>query len=395
MLSSIPTSPEQLAASNQRILMAYYDIANYYRETLNDEAEAIKTYETMLARFPDNDLKQPVYYNLYRLYASRDPKKSLEYKNILLNQFPDSPFARVIKNPNYNRQTDEQETALHNYYNQVYESYVKKDYRAVLSLTNQAKQLFSENKLSPQLAYLNALALGHTEKLDVLDSAFRQIVTDFPEEKLIVPLVQQHLLFIDLNRPTMSTRRFALIERDPNEPRFLEEPEDQPANQATGNPVVVSDPALIKKADDAATSVKKAETISPGEVPMAKGVFTLTEPADYYFVVNVSDPSVNLSSSRFGIGQFNRANFPDNVIKHQLKAVNQQNQLIFVGVFSSREAVADYYRNINPLMREIMKIPAEKYSTFYVSKENLDKLTDQESINKYIEFYRQNLSRNE
>jgi hypothetical protein len=111
-----------------------------------------------------------------------------------------------------------------------------------------------------------------------------------------------------------------------------------------------------------------------------------------HFVVNVADPSVNLSSSRFGIGQFNRANFAGDGIKHQLKSVNNQNQLIFVGIFTNQEAVADYHRIINPLMKEIMKVPADRYNTFYISKENLEKLTDRESIIKYIEFYQQNLA---
>jgi hypothetical protein len=43
-------------------------------------------------------------------------------------------------------------------------------------------------------------------------------------------------------------------------------------------------------------------------------------------------------------------------------------------------------------MKQIMKIPAEKYDTFYISKENLDKLADRDTINKYIEFYQQNLA---
>ncbi|HUH33493.1 MAG TPA: hypothetical protein VLZ28_06030, partial [Daejeonella sp.] len=394
--TSIPTTPELLDSSNQRILSAYYDIGNYYREVINDEPEAIKTYETMLARFPDNNLKLALYYNLYRLYAVKDPQKSLEYKNILLNQYPESPFARIIKNPGYTTQTDEQETALHAFYNKVYENYVRRNYTEVLNLTNQAMQTFADNKLSPQLAYLNALALGHTQKLDVLDSAFKQIITAFPDEKLIVPLVQQHLRFIDSNRVAMSNRVYALVDFDPTEPQFVEEPEATEAvaaeiekPTATGNPVQSSNPGTPVIPEQ--KPVPTALTPTPAE----NSLFTLNESPEYYYVVNVADPSVNLSSSRFGIGQFNRANFSGDGIKHQLKSVNNQNQLIFVGVFSSRQAVADYERNISPLMKQIMKVPAEKYGTFYISKQNLDKLTDRETINKYIEFYLQNFSRSE
>ena len=392
MAASIPTTPDSLAASNQRILAAYYDIGNYYREVLNDEAEAIKTYETMLNRFPENDLKLPLYYNLYRLYAKGNPQKSLEYKNILLNQYPDSPFAKAIRNPDTDRQTDEQETALHAFYNQVYESYVQKKYADVLEMTTRAKQTFTQNKLSPQLAYLHALALGYTQKLSVLDSAFRQIITDFPDEKLIVPLVQQHLQYIDSNRVAMNSRVFALVDTDPNEQRFVEEPVNEPVNPAGQKPVAAANPVQNQKTDDMANPAEKPESKTETALPAESSMFTLSDSVDYYFVVNVTDPTVNLSSSRFGIGQFNRANFAGAGIKHQLKSVNNQNQLIFVGVFSGKGAINEYNRNIVTVISQIMKIPASTYGTFYISKENLDKLTDRDIINKYIEFYQQNLA---
>jgi hypothetical protein len=104
----------------------------------------------------------------------------------------------------------------------------------------------------------------------------------------------------------------------------------------------------------------------------------------------VADPSVNLSSSRFGIGQFNRANFPDGGIKHQLKDVNDENQLIFIGEFSSRESAKEYEINIQPLMGEIMKIPANQYSLFIITKSNLDKLTTKEILDQYLIFYKEN-----
>lgn len=393
--NAIPTTPEMLAASNQRIITAYYDIGNYYRESLNDNEEAISTYETLLRRFPDNSLKLPIYYNLYRLYLSSNPEKSAKYRDILLSQFADSPFARVIRNPDYNRQTDEQETALHKFYEQVYQKYADRNYQEVLKLTAEAKQAYTQNKLSPQLAYLNALAIGHTQKINVLDSVFKRIVSDFPDDKLVVPLVKQHLQYIDSNRLAMNTRKYALIDSDPNESRFVEEPVAEPTTTVAQNQVPATTPDPAKRQE----SVKPADI--PGQpVPVIsnsgeKELFNLNDSEEYYFVVNVNDPAVNLSSSRFGIGQFNRANFAGDGIKHQLKSVNNQNQLIFVGTFKSREAAADYFRNINPLMKEIMKIPAAKYSTFYISKENLDRLQNPETITKYIEFYQQNFSRNE
>ncbi len=133
----------------------------------------------------------------------------------------------------------------------------------------------------------------------------------------------------------------------------------------------------------------KKKEIKP-EATLITEFFDLEESVDHYFVVNVSDPSVNLSSSRFGIGQFNRVNLPGTVIKHQLKSITNQNQLIFVGPLTGLEAAKNYFNQINPLIRDIMKIPATKYSTFFINKQNLDKISDVETLERYVEFYKKN-----
>jgi hypothetical protein len=145
-------------------------------------------------------------------------------------------------------------------------------------------------------------------------------------------------------------------------------------------------PALPEKTVDPEA---KKEGIKP-EIPKVIEFFNLEESADYYFVVNVSDPSVNLSSSRFGIGQFNRVNLPGTVIKHQLKSIDNQHQLIFVGPLTGLEAAKNYFNQINSLIRDIMKIPATKYSTFFINKQNLDKISDVETLERYVEFYKKN-----
>src|SRR5690606_22255914 len=90
----------------------------------------------------------------------------------------------------------------------------------------------------------------------------------------------------------------------------------------------------------------------------------LPDSATYYFVVNVMNERVNLAPSRFGIGQFNRSRYSGRTISHQLKVVNDENQLIYVGPFTNYEDAQTYEVRIMPLLLDIMKIPADLYNTF-------------------------------
>ncbi len=70
--------------------------------------------------------------------------------------------------------------------------------------------------------------------------------------------------------------------------------------------------------------------------------------------------------------------------------MNRENQLIFVGPFEGRDAAQNYFNSINPMMKEIMKIPAAKYSTFFINQQNLDKISDRALLDRYVEFYKNN-----
>ncbi len=380
ILENIPLTAEQLKKSDQKIINAYYDIAVFYKDELKDYAEAIKTFEELLKRYPENNYKLAIYYNLYRLYQGRNDTKAEEYKNLLVSKYPDSPFAKAILDPTYSQKADEMGAALDNAYNEAYSLYLRKNYTGVLQRIPQIEQQFPNNKLSPQLAYLNALAVGRTQKLPEFENALKVIVQTYPDDKLITPLVNQHLLYISANRVDLNTRLTALTDFDPNAPRFVVEPEVTP--KTTQKPTDNEKPEVTKP-----QQVKPEQAIT--ELPPATNtLFNLPDSAEYYFVINVMDHHTTLSSSRFGIGQFNRSNYRGEAIKHQLKEINSENQLIFIGKFFSRSTVMEYEKNILPLIGNIMKIPANKYNTFVITQENLDKLNNSMMINSYFEFYK-------
>ncbi|TZF81283.1 tetratricopeptide repeat protein [Pedobacter sp. BS3] len=436
-LDALPLTDEQMQKSNQKIIDAYYDVANFYKDELKDKQEAIETYLILLKRFPDNTYKPAIYYNLYRLYSDTDPAKADEYKNLLLKQFPESVYAKVIADPDYLQKRDEKAMALLGAYNTIYDLYLQKQYGNVLASIAQTEQQFGQNQFSAQLDYLKALAIGHTSKLPAFEESMKKIVFTYPADKLVTPLVKENLTYINKNREAMSKRVTALVDFDPNEPPYIEEPRplnkptppvlaaNPPAKQAEAKPAVqekpktaepkatepdkkpvaeepekaaepVTKPAgkepVAEKAPVTATEpviAKESATTQPQTMPKKVDYpFHLTNEAEYYFVINIADATLNLSPSRFGIGQFNRSNYAGMGISHQLKSATE-NQLIYVGPFRNLEAVKDYEHKILPLIPEIMKVPAEKYNTFVVSKTDLDKLADRKMIDLYIDFYKQ------
>ncbi len=98
---------------------------------------------------------------------------------------------------------------------------------------------------------------------------------------------------------------------------------------------------------------------------------------------------ISLSSSRFGIGQFNRGNYAGSNLKHQLTDL-PENQLVYVGNFDDLNQVKAYEEEIKKQLPKIMKVPSNSYKNFIISKENFDKIKDRATLNRYLEFFKIN-----
>ncbi|QHS55754.1 tetratricopeptide repeat protein [Mucilaginibacter sp. 14171R-50] len=413
LLQNLPLTPALMAQSNKRMFDAYLDIANFYRDVLNDKKEAIAAYELLLSRFPGNDNAAVTYYNLYRLYSdTNNPALADKYKGLLVNNYPETPFAKTILDPEYSKHLNEEDTGFATLYNKVYDLYAGKQYPQVITAADALLTQYPNNRYAAQLYYLRAFAAGHQVPLAPFSNYLQQIVANYPDDKLITPLVSQHLAYITANQAQLAARKVVIADRETNDPQFTlpivyqQQTEYRvPAEKYVVAPDVrkpeaapVIPPPVIKEkaseitnvtppATQPAASVTQPAALPAQPVKLAPSIFSMRDSTNYYFVVNVSTGTTNLASSRFGIGQFNRVNFQDNTIKHQLKSVGADNQLIYVGRFTNLTNVKDYARAIIPLMPDIMKLPKDKYSFFIITQENLDKLADQKTLDSYLDYY--------
>ena len=433
IVANIPNTPDRLAQSNLRIYNALFDIANFYRDILDDKKEAINTYENILKRFPNNPNKPAIDYSLYRLYSELNSDQADKYKNDLLKNYAETAFAKVILDPEYSKKMDDKESEFKAIYNQIYDLYAKRSYTDVIARVDEVMKQYPNNSLAAQLYYLRAISAGHNESTQQFKNDLEQIVKNYPNDKLIVPLVKQHIDYINANLVDMSGRHNALLYSDTTAVPFApmvenkkETPYRVPGRHYFSDvpdvrkPVKKADSVktpshaklainipLTKKDSIAAASIhgalpltktdsiitaptQVAVTALPKKQPYNSKMFSKRDSTDYYFVVNIDNDNTNLASSRFGIGQFNRANFDNKGITHQLMQVGNNNRFIYVGRFNSLNDVKTYARAIVPLLPEIMKIAKEKYTFLIITKANLDKLVDKKTIDSYVDYYQNN-----
>ncbi len=452
-LDSIPLTPVLLEKSNQKIINAYLDMGSFYQQVLKDKPETIKTYETLLRRFPNNGKLDVVYYSLYLAYKGINVKRSEEYKALVLNKFPNSVFAKTIQDPNFSLKQNQLEATLNKEYESIFQKLQAKDFKAVIADANAISQRFPGNAMEAQYDYIKAIAIGHTENVDRLISVFKDITEKYKKDKLISPLVAQHLLYINANLSDFKKRKVALTSYDANEITFvqpnnttvrLQEPiianlqnptgktqgaasvkpiqkvvEKRPLPKEVKKDSVAVKPVVVKPQIDSVIPqlkapqkdsiitplVVKKDTVIRQQIvkkptdtiatpiaepkPVKDDLFNPASSSNYYYVVAINTNKISVSSSRFGIGQFNRGNYSGTNLRHQIKEL-EKDQLIIVSDFNSVAEVTRYEQSIKPQLGVIIKVPVANYTTFAISKENLDKITNRDTLERYIRYISNN-----
>jgi tetratricopeptide (TPR) repeat protein len=374
-IKAIPVNADMLQLSDQKIIDAYFELASFYQQELNDNNEAIRIYEILLSRFPENNYLAAINYSLYLAYRNSSPGKANTYKDIVLSRFAESIYARTITDPEFSLKQNKHDLVLNARYDSLFTTYQRKDFASVIRIAEGIAPAFPDNHLAPQFDYLRAISIGRTYPVDSLLHAFQSILKRYPSDRLIVPLVNDHLSYINQHLDEFKKRKVALTDFDPNETPF--------------SVPLYAENLSAPDTPQASVPDKQNEVQENVSVPASASIFSTAVSDTYYFVIDVADASLRLSASRFGVGQFNRGNYPARRLRHQITEFDDD-QLIYVGNFSSFEDVKTYAEGIIPQLNRIMKVPESKYSAFIISKENFEKLNSKVLVNQYLDFYKNN-----
>ncbi len=400
-ISELP-NPAAMLVSKERMARAYYELAMFYKDQLNNHGEAIRNLDTLITRLPQSSYTASGYYQLYTLLLPFNTTLAGRYRDSLSRRFPDSKYAQAMLGVLPAKETE----ADYEHYTKAFNLYKDGQYHELIALTSKVSSLNPAPRLAAQYSYLGILATGYLSGLAPFEKSLQDHLLRYPADSLVTPLVNQHLVYIQQHRVELEQRSPVLI-RDTRDP-FTDIGLQKKAAINEGIPdksiiiantietsvrdsaiskVVAQGPREKKERRDPKLQISAPDTLA--EKSAREDRPQLPEEGTYYFVINVNSAQLDLSPSRFGIGQFNRAHYAAGKVIHQLRLVNDENALIYTGPFSTLSDVTAYKMKISPLLAEIMKIAKERYDTFVISREALEKLNSRTSIEAYREYYKE------
>ncbi|TAE39759.1 MAG: hypothetical protein EAY66_02510 [Sphingobacteriales bacterium] len=429
-LRDVPLTQADKDKANLKVLTAFYEVSNFYKDVLNDNMASIQSFEELLKRYPVSDYTAGIYYQLYRLYSETDKTKAAYYKDLLLEKYPKTDFARTITDPDFGKAKELQAAALNTYYENVFELYNNNNFNEVMAKISEAKVTFaadSSNMLPPQFVYINTLALGHTQSIIPFLAELENITKTYPNDTTVVPRVLKQIIYIKQNKAVFDARQFALqplATEDSNLPEqrryvsptvnkyvFEDDYDAQPitsknANKKSPKPqapklpqktTIGKDSLLVKPGENVAldnkntlpagavkntTAIKPPAPIAPSEIKFEEGIRQKQA-----IVINVLDRSLNIAKSFAGISKYFYGKFNSESLVLVIKELEKGNKLIIVkGDFYGADRTKIVLDELKSNAAEFITMPAYKYNTFIISEVNLGLINSQNALDQYLKY---------
>ena len=180
-LKDLPVTDEQIAVSNKKIVEAYYKLAIIYKDQMEDTPMAIETLEELNNRFHPNAHTADSYYRLYTMNIEEENEpRSVYYKNKILNEFPNSQYARLIRDPDFEKRENKSLIAATGLYEKAYIKYYKRGYyRQTVKTCDIINSKYPNTELTPKVNFLRALAIGADQGEEKLRLELQGIINSF------------------------------------------------------------------------------------------------------------------------------------------------------------------------------------------------------------------------
>ncbi len=337
-LRNIPTTPEMMEQSNDRIARAYYNKGMIFKDRLEDYPRAITSLETLVSRFPDTERKLYAYYYLYTLsQETGEQTRAQTFKNRLINEFPESDFAKILGDPDYIENLKKREEYANRLYNEAYNAFFSENFDLVKQHAQAADTMDISLALRSKFSYLKALSVGKTGSRQQFRHELENILIDF---------------------------------------------EGYPVHERATDLLASLDTNMLLFDDEVAQ-----ETFEDPDHEPFVSVFSENEDAAHFFVFVVDVLNVEPAQLRNFINEFNQDSFPERDLSLSNIFLDERRQITTITNFSDKEKGMEYYNAIIN-SETIGSYDPDALQGFIISVENYPIFYQERNLDDYLEFFK-------
>ncbi len=332
-LRDIPFSDSMLQASDQKIREGLYNAALIYNDDLNEPELAVRTFKDLVNRYDSTDYELLALYQLYTI-SKKEGNTSGEanYANQIISKYPESVYAKLLKNPDYIKELQAEENKVENFYQQTFDDYKNNQFADVIANADYALQNFKDDPLVPKFMLIKALAVGQTQQATALRALLDELIQKFPG----------------------------------------------------------SDEAA--QAKDIIASINKVhpEVKEAVEAAKARQLFAYSNKVMYYVAIVVNSKQGDANQLVFNLINYNLDNYPKKEYNVNSELLDNGYSIVTVKTFQKEADAMDYYRALLGNQDIMEDVNTDDFRKFIISTVNYDILIKNDALDEYLQFFKDN-----
>ena len=180
-VEQIPTDTLALAALRKDRRQAYLDVGIIYKEKFKNNPLALSRLDKVFQLKPSETQEVSALYHTFKILENTDPERAISYRTTLLERYPDSPFAQIVKDPeNFKLEENQSPSGL---YERAYRAYLNQEFQAVLKACVNLEVIVSGTPLAPKVAFLKTITLGRLDGEEAYIQNLKKLVELYPNAR--------------------------------------------------------------------------------------------------------------------------------------------------------------------------------------------------------------------
>ena len=244
-MRQIPKTEEEIKTCNDIIQEGLFNMGLILKDKLEDFPAARAEFNRLETRYPDNIYRLDVYYNMY-LMAVRDGDagQAEKWRQLILSDFPDSPYGQAMKDPDYFNKLREMHLRQEELYQETYDAYLANQNQKVHRLTEEMEKEFPLSPIMPKFVFVDALSYVTDNQPEKFKERLEYLLEKWPQTDMtemagtilkninsgrklqgggsnIRGMLWDTRLTTDTLAPAAADGQPADFERDPSKPQYL------------------------------------------------------------------------------------------------------------------------------------------------------------------------------
>ena len=400
LMANIPLTPEKMNVSNTLLAISLFELAQLYQKELEDYEQAVIQYEQSLIRYPDSLYNGELYLGLYFCFTKlKNNDKAAKYKKLLSQNFAGS-HSEILLNKPETFNSNSKNTEGTKRYDAIYNLFIEGKFEDALTEKVKADSTYGNNLWTPQLLYIEAVFYIKQRQDSAAIDILKKIDRIFPSTKLA----------------QKANRMIEVLKRRTDIEAYLTKLEitrsaDEPEEKKNGKPVLKRDDAnLIESPKNFIdTSNKKNSAGEPLKIDSIKittksikdstkkvitdnVTFTFT-PDTPHAVIMVLDrvDGTYINEAKNAMRNYLSQNFYNEPIELTRDFIDKDRTILLFSNFTNIQAAYQFLLKIKKAApEELSWLPANKYSFYPISGQNLLVLKTNTDIVGYISWLKKN-----